>query len=180
MADRSVRLRTGVFIVLGGLIGRLPIHALRVELYRRILHMRIGRTTTVYRRPEIYGGRNITIGESSIIGKDAILDGRFGLVIGNNVNLSSEVAIWTAQHDWRSPTFAATGGQVEVGDYAWLSFRSTVLPGVRVGRGAVVAAGAVVTTDVPDYAVVAGVPAQQVATRPSDLRYHLRYRVPFL
>jgi acetyltransferase-like isoleucine patch superfamily enzyme len=63
---------------------------------------------------------------------------------------------------------------VAIGDRAWLSFRCTVLPGVTIGEGAVVAAGAVVTNDVPSYAIVAGVPAHVTGERtPRDLTYEL-------
>ena len=63
---------------------------------------------------------------------------------------------------------------MSIGDRAWLSFRATILPGVSVGEGAVVAAGAVVTSDVPPYAIVAGVPARVVGERsPRELSYEL-------
>ena len=79
--------------------------------------------------------------------------------------------IWTAQHDYRSRTFAAAGGPVVIEDFVWLGPRAIVLPGVTIGKGAVVAAGAVVTKDVAPYAVVAGVPAVKVRERPHDLDY---------
>ena len=62
---------------------------------------------------------------------------------------------------------------MRIGDWAWLSFRSTILPGVTIGEGAVVAAGAVVTRDVPPYAIVAGIPARVVGERPRELDYDL-------
>ena len=57
-----------------------------------------------------------------------------------------------------------------IGDRAWLGSRALVLPGVTIGEGAVVAAGAVVTSDVPAYAVVGGVPARAIGARPRELR----------
>lgn len=120
------------------------------------------------------------IGANSVVGIDAILDGRGGIVIGRNVNLSSEVAIWTAEHDVNHPLFQMRLGDVTIEDHAWLSFRVTVLPGVTVGKGAVVAAGSVVTKDVPPFAIVAGVPAKQVGARAQDLRYKPAKPPPFL
>ena len=105
------------------------------------------------------------------MGQDAFLDGRRGLRFGANVNLGGEVAIFTLQHDVRSESFAAIGGPVTVGDRAWISFRATILPGITIGEGAVVAAGAVVTKDVPPYTMVAGVPAKVIAERPRNLTY---------
>ncbi|MBN2145988.1 MAG: acyltransferase [Anaerolineales bacterium] len=119
------------------------------------------------------------IGKNTSIGHHAILDGRNGLTIGENVNLSTGVWIWTLQHDPQSPDFATQGGPVVIEDYAWVSCRAIILPGVKVGRGAVVAAGAVVTKDVPSYAIVGGVPAKVISQRTQDLRYQLSWYQPF-
>ena len=170
----------GATIASAELLRWLPSHGLRLWLYRHVYRMRIGPRTTVYRTPEIRAGHKVAIGASTSIGKNATLDGRMGLVIGSNVNISSEVAIWTLQHDKDSPTFATSGGRVVIGDYAWLSFRCTILPGVEIGEGAVVAAGAVVTKDVAPYTVVGGVPAKAIGLRGRNLRYTLDGRTPFL
>lgn len=62
-------------------------------------------------------------------------------------------------------TFVQWGGEVEIGPYAWICSRSIILPGIKIGEGAVVASGAVVTKDVPPYAVVGGVPARVIGQR---------------
>ncbi len=59
-----------------------------------------------------------------------------------------------------------------IGDYAWLGPRCIILPGITVGEGAVVAAGAVVTKDVEPYVVVGGIPALKISDRPSSLSYN--------
>lgn len=134
---------------------------------------------TIGERAHIYGGlevrepQNVEIGNATIVGHNVILDGRSGIKIGPNVNLSSEVSIWTLQHDPQSPTFGTRGGQVVVDKNAWLSFRCTVLPGVHIGEGAVVAAGSIVTKDVEPFAIVAGIPARTIGVRTRDLRYDL-------
>ena len=107
-----------------------------------------------------------------MIGNDAILDARGGLRIGSDVNFSTGVHVWTAQHDWRDPGFVTVRLPVVIEDNVWVSARATILPGVTIGRGAVVAAHAVVTRDVPAGAVMAGIPARQVATRP-EVDYRL-------
>jgi acetyltransferase-like isoleucine patch superfamily enzyme len=150
----------------------VPSHTLR-KAGMRLAGTRIGSKTLVYRGLYTLAPWRLTIGRSSVVGDHAILDARGGLVIGDNVNLSANVAIWTGQHDYQSPMFAYETAPVQIGDYAWLSFRTTILPGVRVGEGAVVAAGAVVTKDVPPYAIVAGIPAKVIGTRNRDLRYNL-------
>jgi len=108
------------------------------------------------------------------------LDARRGLVIGNYVNFSSEVMIWTLQHDHNSPTFADKGGKVVIGDRAWISCRAIILPGVTIGEGAVVAAGAVVTKDVAPYTIVGGIPAKEIGKRNRDLTYELGSRFHFV
>lgn len=83
------------------------------------------------------------------------------------------------QHKVEAPDFGCESAPVIIEDYAWVSCRTVVLPGVRIGKGAVVAAGAVVTKNVEPYAIVAGVPAKPIGARPRDLRYQLESCVHF-
>ena len=123
----------------------------------------------------------ISIDEGTVIGHGVTLDGRNGITIGKNVNFSSEVMVWTMQHDYNDPSFSASGGAVVIEDYAWISVRVIILPGVTIGEGAVVAAGAVVTKDVEPYTVVGGVPARKISTRNKNLNYRpAKYSLPFL
>ena len=89
------------------------------------------------------------------------------------MNLSSQVHIWTAQHDWESPDFAYEVGPVTIGSRAWIGPRVTILPGSTIGEGAVVAAGAVVKGEVAPYSMVAGIPAREIRKRPINLTYRL-------
>jgi acetyltransferase-like isoleucine patch superfamily enzyme len=162
--------RNGFALLSAEVVGALPSRRARMAYYRRS-GLTAGARVVIHRGLEFRNAGGIAIGAGTIIGFDCILDGRGELALGENVNLSSEVAIWTMQHDHRDPQFGVVGRRVVVKDRAWLSFRSTVLPGVTIGEGAVVAAGAVVTKDVPAFAIVAGVPAVQVGERPRDLRY---------
>jgi serine acetyltransferase len=163
--------REGLTLLLTIWLGRLPSRRLRSFLARRALGMRLHPRATLYRWRDLRQPSGISVGEGSIIGFWATIDGRRGVEIGEHVNLSSEVALWTLQHDPNDPGFGVRGGPIVIEDFAWISFRATVLPGVRIGRGAVVAANAVVTRDVEDYAIVAGVPAKVVGQRSRDLDY---------
>jgi maltose O-acetyltransferase len=171
LAARSQLVREFLF-VLTAAVGHVPSGRFRHAFYRGLLGMTLGRGARVNGRAEIRVG-DISIGDGTIVGHDAILDGRSGIWIGRSVNISSEVAIWTLQHDHQDPDFRSVGGPVVVHDRAWLSFRATILPGVTIGEGAVVAANATVTRDVPPYAIVAGTPAVPIAERTRDLRYTL-------
>jgi acetyltransferase-like isoleucine patch superfamily enzyme len=110
----------------------------------------------------------VTVGENTNINTGVVLDGRGGLQIGAKVNISPEALILTAEHDARSPDFGGVRSAVVIGDRAWISTRAMVLPGSRVGEGAVVAAGAVVRGEVEPWSIVAGNPARKVGERPTD------------
>jgi acetyltransferase-like isoleucine patch superfamily enzyme len=122
---------------------------------------------------EVLAPKNLTIGSHLHIGRNVHLDSRGGLTIGDNVNISDDVAIWTAEHDIQSPEFVMTTGRVVVGARVWLAFRCIVMPGVTLGEGCVVASAAVVTKDVPPFTVVAGIPAKVIGSRSSELTYEL-------
>ena len=133
----------------------------------------VGRNILLKPGVEVLSPGGLTIGSHTNIGRGVHLDSRGGLKIGDNVNISDDVAIWTAEHDIQSPDFVMTTGPVSVGSRAWLCFRSIILPGVTLGEGCVVASGAIVTKDVPPFAVVAGIPAKIVGSRNTNLTYQL-------
>jgi acetyltransferase-like isoleucine patch superfamily enzyme len=161
----------GILFLFLRLLAQFPSQLFR-GFVLRLLGAKIDRAAVLYGGFEIRSPRKLKIGANSCIGHKATLDARGGLTIGKNVNLSSEVMIWTAQHDYRDPMFGTHFKPVVVEDYAWLGPRCVILPGVTVGEGAVVAAGAVVTKDIERYTVVGGVPAQKIADRPADLDYN--------
>jgi maltose O-acetyltransferase len=111
------------------------------------------------------GQQGIRIGRRTVINHQCHLDGRGWLSIGDDVDISSGVWILTDAHDMNDPLFRETLAPVKIGNHVWIGSRATILPGVTVGEGAVVAAGAVVNRDVEPYTVVGGVPARQIGTR---------------
>jgi acetyltransferase-like isoleucine patch superfamily enzyme len=154
------------------LICLLPVHVIRIGILR-LWGAKLSPGVTVYRGLEVRRARRLSIGRNTSIGNDAILDARGGLSIGDHVNLSTGVHIWTAQHDWRAPDFAFVSAAVSIESHAWLSARTTILPGVTVGEASVVAAGAVVSRSVLPYIVVGGVPAKKITERPRPMSYEL-------
>lgn len=116
----------------------------------------------------------ISIGANSIVGPNNVLLSQGGIRIGDNVNISGFSFIISQEHNILSPGLETTLAEVVIEDYVWLATNVTVLPGVRIGRGAAVAAGSVVTKDVAPCAVVGGVPAKQIGTRPERFEYHTR------
>lgn len=160
-------------------VGRIPNHQLRKLFYSRILGVQIGDQVNWHWRTSFFAPEGVVVGSNSIIGNDRFLDGRQSIKIGRNVNISGNVNIYTLEHDPQDPTFGTKGGPVVIEDYSYIASRSTILPGVVIGEGAVVAAGAVVCKDVAPYSIVGGVPARQIGTRNNNLRYVLNYHLPF-
>ena len=128
---------------------------------------------------EIRNPRNIEIGDNNVFNRKVMLDGRGGkLIIGNNVDIAQETNIWTLEHDVNDDYHHDKPGDVIIEDYVWVASRVTVLPGVKIGRGAVVAACAVVNSDVNEMDIVGGVPAKVIGKRSSRLLYKKFHR-PF-
>jgi acetyltransferase-like isoleucine patch superfamily enzyme len=180
LPESVIRWLQGLRFLLSRAVGHLPSHCLRLLIYRRFFGLHASRSTHIYGRLELRKASGVRIGDRTIVGHDNVLDGRGGITLGKDVNLSSQVAIWTMQHDPQSAEFGVRVGEVVVGDRAWLSFRSTILPGVTIGTGAVVAAGAVVTADVASHSIVGGIPARPIGRRAEDLRYQLGPGEPFI
>ena len=162
----------------------IPSHIIRNFIYRNFFLLGLSKKSALYHGAEIRYHQNILIRDNSVIGDYVILDGRKGINIGKNVNISSGVQIWTEQHDHRDPYFrcltdASFGVIIE--NRVWIGPSVIILHGVTIGEGAVVAAGAVVTKDVSPFTIVGGIPAKKIAERNKKLLYNLDGRpFPFL
>ena len=161
------------------LMGHVPSHAVRLWWYRHACHTAIGRHSSIHRHCRMYRPHRITIGKHSIVNYGVLLDGRCGLTVGDNVSISEGTVILTLGHDLDAPDFALKGAAVTIGDRVFVGAYARILPGVIIGEGAVVAAGAVVVSDVAPYTLVAGVPARFVRNRARELDYQLDHRKRF-
>ena len=156
------------------LVGYIPAHYFRMFLYKHVFMMDIAKDVVIYYGLEARSPWNISIGKGSIVGDHAILDARHGITIGENVNLSTCVWIWTLQHDVNDPNFgtAGNGKAVVIGNRAWISSRSTILPGCFISEGCVIAAGAVVTKSCsPEFGIYGGIPAKRIGERNNNIHY---------
>lgn len=161
---------------LSEIIGFLPSHFVRAMLYQVVCGVKLGRFSSIHRRCRMYHPSHVWIGENTVINYGVLLDGRRGLIIGDNVSISEGTAILTLGHDLDDPDFTLKGGQVVISDRVFIGSYARILPGVILGEGAVVGVGSVVTKDVAPYTVVGGAPARYIRDRSRDLRYTLHYR----
>lgn len=161
-------------------INRIPVHDVRMRAYGRI-GMQLGENATLLMSVEVHAAPEIRIGGNTTINRHCFLDGRGGLTIGDNVNVSSHALLVTGSHEVQDgERFTGFVRPITIEDYVWLCTRCTILPGVTIGKGAVVAAGAVVTKSVEPYHIVAGIPARTIGHRNEDLHYTLgAYNVPW-
>jgi acetyltransferase-like isoleucine patch superfamily enzyme len=165
----------GLLFITNRLVAHVPSHTFRLLYYKLVLRLEIADSSFIFMDAWFHGRGRFRMGHNSVINERCRLDNRGGISIGNNVSISAETCIITAQHDVQSREFGGSEKAVSIDDYAFVGTRAMILPGVRIGKGAVIAAGAVVTSDVEPYTVVAGVPARPIGKRRSDLDYELRY-----
>lgn len=163
--------------LLGHLVCHVPLVGLRMALYA-LFGVRFAdrRRATFMLRAQIAAPRGLSVGRGVIVGPDCLLDARGGIELGDNVNISGRTILQTAKHVVDAPDFVDALGPIRVGNRVWIGSAATILGGVTIGEGAVVAAGSVVTHDVAPFTVVGGVPARPIRERSRDLRYELTYR----
>jgi acetyltransferase-like isoleucine patch superfamily enzyme len=137
---------------------------------RRYRVSRVHPTTYLVSGSQI--SRDLEMGAYGYIGRGALVCPK--VIVGNYVMFGPNVTVTGKDHIFDKPGVPIIfSGRPEhpttkIGDDAWLGAGAIVLAGIRIGRGAIVAAGAVVTNNVEDYAIVAGVPARQIAARFSE------------
>jgi maltose O-acetyltransferase len=150
----------------------MPGHAFRRSVLRRLAGARVGSDVTIARGVRLTVRRGLRVGDRCIVER-SLLDARGGLSIGADTNISPGVAVLTADHDPRSAHFAGRRRPVVIGPRSWIASRAIVMPGVTLGEGVVVAAGAVVHGDVAAWTMVGGNPARPIGDRPSDAQQRL-------
>ena len=142
------------------------------EIMGRLIGKQVDRSFRMF--PPFYTdfGKNITIGKDVFINSGCHFQDQGGIEIGDGALIGHNVVLATINHDLnpkenRKNHYAA----IKIGAHVWIGSNATVLPGVTIGDYAVVAAGAVVTRDVPAMTVVGGVPARVLKTIQEEERY---------
>ena len=107
-------------------------------------------------------GNRVTFGKGVFINHSAILSASGGIEFQDGASIAPGVRIATINHDYNNRHTLYTYGKVTIGKNVWVGMNVTICPGVTIGKNSVVAAGAVVTRDVPENCVVGGVPAKVI------------------
>lgn len=135
--------------------------------------LKVHHSSFVHRRVRFFSFGNFSVAENSSVNAGCYIDNRHRVTIGKSVSIAHDVRIYTMGHDVDSREFKQKGAPVVIEDYVCIFAAAMVMPGVTVGRGAVVFPGAVVTKSVPPYAVVGGNPARVLRSRHADLDYKI-------
>ncbi len=155
--------------------GNIPSRQIR-NVYLKAYLAEVGTGTSIQLGCRFLNGRKVYLGDRNVINFGCLLDGRhYQIQTGSDVSIGPEASILTLGHDPQSLEFADKGGDVVIGNRVWIAYRAIILPGVTIGEGAVVSAGAIVTRDVEPYTVVAGNPAKFIKKRSVNLHYTLNY-----
>lgn len=144
--------------------------ALKKFYLRLFFGAKIGRGVVFYSGVWIFPGRFLSVGDDVDFAKDVLVTTGGGVSIGDRVLIGYRTQIISANHivpPLPDKIFGAGHEKksVTIEDDVWIGASCIILPGVRVGRGSIVAAGSVVTKDVPPFVYVAGVPAKIVKSR---------------
>lgn len=160
-----------IYVFLNRIVFRLiPFWYVR-RLFIRPFSKGIGHHSQIDMDCFFFEPRRFKCGNHTHINRNVTIDSRGGIEIGDCCSISFNCSLVTGRHDIQSPDFKYAPQPIVMLDYVHIGTGATVLAGVRIGRGAVVAAGAVVVKDVPDYAVVAGVPAKIIGYRENEFCY---------
>ena len=163
------------FYFYNSFISNFPSYYIRHFYVRKVLRITVGSNTSIHMGC-FFTGNNVFIGNNTVINRKCYLDGRAAkLVIGNNVSISPEVYVLTMSHHAQSKNFDTFSKDVIIEDHVWIGARAMILPGVTMGRGAVLGALSLANKNIPPFSIAAGNPAAVVGTRNDNLDYQLSY-----
>lgn len=155
----------------------IPFWSIR-KFYLKRIGMKIGEKSFIMKDVYFMNPNLLSVGNHSHINRGCLLDARAGITIGNSVSISHDVKIMTGSHEINSENFCGIFKPIRIEDYAWIGVGCIILQGITIGKGSVVAAGAVVTKDIPPHTIVGGVPARKIGMRNDQLNYKCIWNEP--
>lgn len=165
---------SGLYYFFFSLVMTIPFELVRCG-WLRVNLKRFGKGSFAMTGVEFLSPQRISIGNRCVINKKTLLDGRGGITIGNDVDIAREVLIWSCTHDISDINHSTFCKSVTIEDHVWIGARATILPGITIGRGAVIGTSSVVTKDIPPMAVAVGNPAKIIKYRVNELSYNLDF-----
>lgn len=152
--------------VLGSIINRIPFAKTRMRLYERLSGITFESVddTLILRGVEILDPDKLKLGKGTVVNRRVVLDARGNLEIGRDVGIAERSVILTAAHGFEGGVTDHVWA-TKIEDKVFINLGATVLAGVVIGEGAVIAAGSLVTKDVEPWSIVAGVPAKKIGER---------------
>lgn len=141
-----------------------PLHGWR-SLVLRAFGARLGPRCHIYGSARIWAPWNLECEDVVTIGPEAVVYNPRPITLRSHAVVSQQAYLCGATHDYDDPGFRLVASSIEIGARAWVAARATVMPGVRLGEGAVLGLGSVATRDLEPWTLHFGVPAVQVGTR---------------
>lgn len=131
---------------------------------------KIGKNVLVMSGVKIMSPQKVALGHDVYIHYNVILGGQNGITIGNFVNIGYNVTLATVNLSYKNPSVPIIkqgyyGSPIKIEDDVWIGAKAVILSGVKIGRGAIVGANAVVTKEVKPYTIVGGIPAKVIKNR---------------
>ena len=164
-----------IYYIYNNLLTFFPIFLIRKIYLKNLMKIKVGSNSFIHMGCIFY--ENVNIGNNSVIGRQCHLLGN--IIIKNNVSITAQTYIFSSTHYNDSPTFEAYTSEVVIEDYAWIGARAMILPGVRIGTGAILGAASTATHDIDDYNICVGTPAKFIKMRSKDINYTLKYEPYF-
>jgi len=164
LANRLARLAWGIVNTLLFRPSPRPLHAWRALLLR-CFGARLGRHCHIYPRARIWAPWNLQCGDVVAIADDAEIYNAWPVLLESHSTVSQHAYLCSASHDVDNPLFPMVGAPIRVGSRAWVCARATILPGVTLHEGSVLATCGVATKDIDAWTVHGGVPARFIRTR---------------
>lgn len=155
------------------IIPLIKIPRINVYLYR-LLGYNLDSSVRIYSSANIMGSITVNIGEGTYIGHQSTITGGMGCIcIGKNCDISDRVSIFCGTHEISNTLRSAgkgIGKDIIIGDGVWIGYGALILPGVKIGDMAIIAAGSVVHKDVASFNVVGGNPMKTIRTRSNSIK----------
>lgn len=158
-------------VFLNNFITHIPCWTVR-KMFFKLFGMTIGDHSRILIGTRVLAPSRITIGKRSYINEYCVLDGRGGLTIGDDVNISMYTIVLSAGHSKSSSNFAYRKGAVSIEDHVWIGSRAIVLDRTTLKRASILSAGSVFKGVADEDSVYSGVPAEKIADRGLQGEYH--------